>query len=94
MLNGKNISYTNLFLLFADAVTYEKAEGTELIIDITSGGTGYYISKGMLTEFRWSTDKSGALHFSTLSGEKLSVNRGNSYMAFFKASNSSDVKLY
>lgn len=94
MLNGKNISYTNLFLLFADAVTYEKADGTELVIDTISGGAGYYISKGMLTEFRWSTDKSGALHFSALNGEKLTVNRGNAYMAFFKASNSAEVKAY
>ncbi len=94
MLNGKNVSYTNVFLLFADAVTYEKADGTELVIDTTSGGTGYYVSKGMLTEFRWSTDKSGALHFSTLSGERLMINRGNAYMAFFKASNSAAVKAY
>ena len=94
MLNGKNIAFNNLFILFSDAVTYEKAEGTELVMDTTSGGKGYYISKGALTEFRWSTDKSGALCFKSLSGDDLTVNRGNVYIAFYKAACSSSVKAY
>lgn len=93
MLTGKNVSFTNLFILFSNATTYEKAEGTELVIDTTSGGNGYYISHGYSTEIKWSINENGELIFKTLSGEKLTVNRGTSYIGYFKASNSSKVKF-
>lgn len=93
MLNGKNISYTNLFILFANATTYEKADGTELVMDTTSGGGGYYISNGALTEIRWSIDEVGNLIFRLLDGEKLTVNPGTSYIGYYKASNASKVKI-
>ncbi len=93
MLTGKNISFTNLFILFANATTYEKAEGTELVIDTVSGGTGYYVSMGYLTEIRWSINENGELVFKTLSGEKLTVNRGNAYIGYYKASEASRVKF-
>ncbi len=93
MLTGKNIAFTNVFVLFANATTYEKADGTELIVDNTSGGSGYYISKGTLTEIKWSIDEGGALIFTKLNGEKLSVNRGNAYIGYFKASMVSSVKI-
>lgn len=91
MLNGKNVAFTNVFILFANATTYEKADGTELVIDTLSGGTGYYISKGYLTEMRWSIDENGCLTFKTLSGELLTVNKGNAYISYYKASNASKV---
>lgn len=94
MLSGENTAFNNVFILFADATTYEKAEGTELVIDTLSGGKGYYASGGTVTEFKWSTNKGGELEFKTLSGETLAVNRGNAYIAYFKASNSSAVKFY
>lgn len=91
MLNGKNIAYTNVFTLFASTTTYEKADGTELVVDTASGGKGYYASRGYVTEFRWSVDENGNLEFKTLSGEKLAVNPGNSYISYYKASCSSSV---
>ncbi len=93
MLNGKNIAFTNVFVLFANSTTYENANGTELVIDNTSGGSGYYISGGYLTEIKWMIDESGTLKFTTLSGEMLSVNRGNAYVAYYKASNASSVTV-
>ena len=92
MLNGKNISYDNVFILFANATTYEKADGTELVIDTLSGGAGYYVSKGFAVEIRWCVDDSGDLQFLTLSGEKLTVNRGNSYIGYYKAANAFSAK--
>ena len=93
MLNGKNISFTNIFVLFSNAVTYEKSSGTELVIDTTSGGAGYYISKGYMTEIRWSVDENGSLEFKTLKGEKLTVNKGNAYIGYYKASNASKITV-
>lgn len=93
MLNGKNVSFKNVFVLFANATTYEKADGTELVIDTLSGGTGYYISAGHLTEIRWSIDENGELKFKTLNGEQLTVNKGTSYISYYKASNASKVTV-
>ena len=91
MLNGKNVAYTNLFILFANTTTYEKSEGTEMVIDTLSGGKGYYLSGGTMTEIYWSVSLEGALEFRTLNGEILTVNRGNSYIGYYKASQMSSV---
>lgn len=93
MLTGRNISYKNIFILFSNAVTYENSSGTELILDTASGGMGYYISSGKLTEFKWSVDQNGTLEFNSLNGDILKVDRGNSYITYFKASNSSKVRF-
>lgn len=93
MLTGKNVSYKNVFILFADTTTYEKSEGSELVIDVVSGGKGYYASEGKYTEFIWKTDVSGELSFYTLSGEKLKVNPGKSYFTYYKSSCISMVNL-
>jgi hypothetical protein len=93
MLNGKNISFTNVFVLFANTTTYENADGTELVVDTTVGGSGYYISKGYMTEIRWSVNEFGALEFKTLNGDKLTVNSGNAYIGYYKASNASKVTV-
>lgn len=93
MLSGKNVSFDNVFVLFADATTYEKASGTELVMDVMSGGRGYYATKGTLTEFTWALNELGELNFYSLSGERLTVNTGNSYVAFYKASEASSVKI-
>ncbi len=93
MLNGKNISFTNIFVLFANATTYEKADGTELVMDTTAGGTGYYISNGSLTEIKWSIDENGSLVFKSLNGQRLIVNKGNAYIGYFKASQASMVSV-
>lgn len=94
MLSGKNAAFKNLFILFANATTYEKSEGTELVMDTISGGSGYYFTNGTMTEIKWSVDENGNLSFKTLSGETLTVNKGNAYIGYFKASSSSSVKYF
>ena len=86
MLNGKSLSYKNVFILFADVTTYETASGTESIVNTATEGTGYYISNGTLTEIRWSVDASNKLICRSLRGDKLIINRGNSYIGYYKSS--------
>ncbi len=93
MLTGENISYKNVFVLFANATTYEKAIGSELVIDTLTGGKAYYFTNGTFTEIRWNVNENGELKFSTLGGEFLSVNPGNSYISYYKASAASSVKF-
>ncbi len=93
MLTGENISFKNVFILFADATTYEKADGTELVLDTLTGGIGYYASGGYKTEIRWNINKDGKLEFKTLDGKTLVANRGNSYIGYYKSSLYSSVKV-
>lgn len=93
MLTGENISFCNVFILFSNATTYENSDGTELVIDTVSGGRGYYISMGGLTEFTWSVTKGGDLTFKNLMGETLTVNRGTAYIAYYKASLSANISF-
>ena len=86
MLNGETVSFKNVFVLFADIVTYETASGTESVVKNDTSGTGYYISNGTLMEIKWCKDSSGELTFRTLIGNKLIINRGNSYIGYYKSS--------
>lgn len=84
-LNGKSITFTNVFVLFADATTYEKADGTSTVLDTQSAGTGYYISHGVKQEITWRVTD-GKMSFFNTEGEGLTVYRGSSYLSFFKSS--------
>lgn len=93
MLTGKNVGFDNVFILFADTTTYEKAHGSELVIDIMGGGSGYYVSGGTYLELRWGINEIGELAFYSLNGEKLAVNPGTSYVAYYKSSQAASVKI-
>ena len=93
LLTGRKCSYENLIVLFADTISYGRSNGTETIIDTLSGGSGYYLCQGRLTEIRWSVGESGNLIFRTLSGEKLVVSRGKTYIGYYPSSSSYDVTL-
>lgn len=87
--NNQKCEYDNVFILYANSVTYETAEYTESIVDTTSGGSGLYLTNGTLTEIRWKVSDDGSLVFFGQSGEKLVANRGSTYISLFK---STDVK--
>ncbi len=93
MLNGSSAGYTNVFVLFSDTVTYETSAGTETVVETEGRGTGYYISNGKMIEIRWSTDKNNKLVFEDLNGNRLTVNRGSNYIAYYKSSDSGSVVI-
>ena len=83
---GKFVSYENVFVLFADATTYERINGIQTIVDTQTSGLGYYFTEGTKYNIRWYCDDAGSLVFLNDSGVKLTVNRGCSYIAYQKAS--------
>ncbi len=93
MLSDKPVQFKNVFILFADTVTYESAEATELVMNTADRGTGYYATMGTVIKSRWEASESGSLCFYTEGGEKLTVNRGSSYIGFVKSSLHSSVKF-
>ena len=92
LITGKTQSYKNGFILFSDSVTYETADDSELILD-TAGGEGLYFTNGAYERILWSVDDSGKLVFTDDNGEILTVNRGKSYISFFKSSAKASVKI-
>ena len=93
LLNEKPMIYDNVFVLYANSTTHETENSTQLIVDTYSSGSGVYASEGEYVEITWEKDVSGNLVFYNKNGEKLTVNRGTSYIAFAKASNKSSVKI-
>ncbi len=84
-INNEELSYDNVFLLFADSTTYETAEYTESVVDTLSGGTGKYMTQGTYVDITWTVTQDGLI-FLDENGEKLTVNRGTSYVSFIKSS--------
>ncbi len=93
LLNDKQLSYDNLFILLSDSVTYETESATQSVIDTMSGGKGYYISEGKMAEITWSKDSAGSLLFLDSSGQKLVINPGTSYIGFTKSSQAGEIKI-
>lgn len=93
LLYDKDVCFKNVFILFADSVTYEYESGSELVMSTNTSGKGYYLRDGVYTEINWSKDGGGAMHFTNSKGELLTVGAGNSYIGFLKSSQLSDFKI-
>lgn len=91
LLNDKSVAFDNLFVIFADSITYESKDACELVVNTLGAGDGYYITGGTHVKIAWSTDASGNLIFTTEDGATLSVNRGTSYIGVVKSSRTDDV---
>ncbi len=86
ILYNTELTYKNVFVLFADSVTYEKENKTELVMNTASGGRGYYARDGVAEEITWTCDASGKMTFKNREGAILTVGSGNSYIGFMKSS--------
>ncbi|MBO5945681.1 MAG: DUF3048 C-terminal domain-containing protein, partial [Clostridia bacterium] len=86
------VTFSNAFILFANSTTYENADASQLVINTTAGGRGYYFSKGKYTEIIWENNDEGLI-FKDLSGEVLCINTGNSYITYYKASQSESITI-
>lgn len=93
LLNDKKVGFKNVFLLFADATTYETAKNSEMVLDTVGGGVGIYFTEGTSIPFTWCTDSEGNMTFTTENGEKLTANRGTAYVGFMKSSRVLDVTV-
>ena len=92
LLNGKAITYKNVFLLYADSITYETSDYTEMILN-TDGGKGLYLTGGTYTEIYWFRGDNGELIFTTPSGDILEINRGTSFISVAKSSESKSITI-
>ena len=93
MLTDKATSFDNVFVLFADTITYESSEGVEMVMDTMTSGNGYYITGGGATEICWEITPSGSMIFRDQNGSTLTINRGTSYIGFMKSSLSEQISF-
>ena len=74
-------SFANLLILFHDATERVTKDGCELSLDTNSGGSGYYISAGNMMPILWRRDpETSSLILTDSDGERLTVNRGKTYV--------------
>ncbi len=92
-LNDKKLTFKNVFILLVDSVTYEAKDTTELVMETIGSGAGYYISEGTSHTITWESDIDGKLTLYADNGEKLTVNRGNSYFGIVKSSKAEEIKI-
>lgn len=78
--------FTNVLILYADSVTYETADKTEMIINTCGSGKGYFAYNGFAEEITWRMDENGNLTLLNKSGTKPEFGRGSIYMAYVKSS--------
>ncbi len=93
MLNDTAVEFDNIFVLFADATTYENSSASQMVLDTVSGGVGKYFTKGTCMDISWSVDASGNLTFTDSDSQVLSVNRGTSYISYMKSSRMQDLTI-
>ena len=83
MLTASKIVYDNAFILFSDSVTHETSDGSELVLKTTGSGGGYYMTDGTYKSIKWICD-GDTLTLYDEKDNKLTINRGTSYIAFMK----------
>ena len=93
LLNDRALEYKNVFVLFADATTFESATVSQTVIDTVSGGNGKYFTNGACIDFTWSVDADGKMHFISYDGNTLTINRGSSYIGFVKSSQMDELVI-
>lgn len=92
-LSDAPIEFKNVFVLFADSVTYEDESGSEMVMNTTGSGKGVYMTNATAKNITWISDAAGNLSFFDENGQALVVNRGTSYIGFVKSAKLSEVKF-
>ncbi len=85
--NGEQLNFKNVLILFADTRNIEGDTEGRLNITVTGRGEGYYLSDGRYVPIQWSRAGDNAeLVISGMGGEKITVNRGNTFISVVNSS--------
>ena len=93
MLDGGTPSFRNVFILYADSVTYETSSNVSFIMDTFTSGSGIYATDGSAKNIHWTCSETGEMSFFAEDGSPLNVNRGKTYVSFFKSSVSTEIQI-
>ena len=87
----KKVAFTNVFVLFADTVTYESANSTEMLMNTLGEGQGYYAYDGTAQKITWTLGDDGRLTFHDETGNRLECAKGEAYISYVKSSKTNEV---
>ena len=91
--NGQAITFEHLFLLFTTTVVTDRADGKQLDMCLSDGGTGYYLADGAAVAISWTKTADGTLCFTAEDGSLLSISCGNSYIGLLPVSAAADISI-
>ena len=90
-IDGKTVSFTNLIVLSSDCATYETENGSEFSL-LLHGGKGKLITDGTSRDVIWGMEN-GSFSLFDADGNKLTVNRGSTYIGFVRVSDTGALKV-
>ncbi len=90
--NGKQISFTNVLVLFCNVVSLHDTAGHLDITTENENGEGYYISGGRCEEIRWSKPtEDSPTKYLDMDGNELVMNRGKTFISIFPDYNRQNI---
>ena len=89
--NGEQLTFGNVLLLFHNANFYHSADGTSFSLDTDAGGDGFCYTGGGMTRVIWRKDETGNISFYDTNGDKLTLNRGKTYIGMLRVTDSATV---
>lgn len=93
LTNTKGLEFANCFILFADSITYEDQNSTQMILKTIGEGIGYYFTEGTAKQIKWSLSQDGTMSLLDELSNELVINKGKSYFSFVKSSRIGDIVL-
>ena len=93
LINGKTLSFANCLILFADSVTYDNQNGTQMVMNTIGAGSGYYLTNGTYTRINYTSSQSGSMTLYSETGEQLTINRGEIYIRYLKSSMKNSITI-
>lgn len=85
--NGKQLSFKNVIILFAQTSNIEGDTEGRLNVGVTGTGEGYYISEGRYAPIRWSRlSDTSELVITGTGGESIPINRGKTFISVVNSS--------
>ncbi len=91
-LTGEAITFTNMFLLTANADDSAADDPNEISLSAATRGTGYFVSHGRYVAINWVKGSDGAFRFYNTAGALLQIPAGQSYMAFLSKSQMGSIQ--
>ena len=90
-IDREQLSFTNVIVLSCDCATYESANGSEFSLTL-NGGNGICCTDGTARDVTW-TMENGVFTLLDADGNRLTVNRGTTYIGFVRVSDPNAVKV-
>lgn len=89
--NGEGLTFANVLVLFHNVTYYHSEGNTTFSLDTNAGGSGFCYTGGGTVRIRWQFQEDGSLLLRDENGDILTLNRGKSYFAMMKITDTTSV---